>query len=45
LQAKQLKCSISALLNTLPPRFTYSDRIKDFPTELSQSILAQMQTG
>ncbi len=45
LQAKQLECSISALLNTLPPRFTYSDRIKDFPTELSQSILAQMQTG
>ncbi len=45
LQAKQLKCSVSALLNTLPPRFTCSDRIKDFPTELSQSILTQMQTG
>ncbi|MBE0470900.1 MAG: phosphomannomutase [Methyloprofundus sp.] len=45
LQAQQLRCSMSALLNTLPPRFTCSDRIKDFPTELSQAILAQMQTG
>ncbi|SCN47739.1 Phosphomannomutase [methanotrophic endosymbiont of Bathymodiolus azoricus (Menez Gwen)] len=45
LQAKQLGCSISALLKTLPPRFTYSDRIKNFPSELSQSILGQMQTG
>ena len=44
-QARQQKCTISQLLKTLPERFTYSDRIKNFPSELSQSILAQIQTG
>lgn len=45
LAAKQGNCSISELLKTLPERYTYSDRIKDFPTELSQSVLAKMQTS
>jgi len=45
LQAQQLACPLSGLLNTLPARFTYSGRIKAFPTELSQSILATMQSG
>ena len=45
LAAKQHKCTISQLLKTLPERYTYSDRIKNFPTELSQSILTQIQTG
>lgn len=44
-QAKQQACTITQLLKTLPERFTYSDRIKNFPSELSQSILAEMQTG
>jgi len=37
--------SISELLATLPQRFTYSDRLKEFPTELSQSRLAALKTG
>ena len=45
LAAKQENCTIAQLLKTLPERYTYSDRIKDFPSELSQSILAELQTG
>ncbi len=45
LMAKQQTGSVAALLATLPARITYSDRIKNFPTELSQSILAEMQSG
>ncbi|MGE6810761.1 phosphomannomutase [Pseudoalteromonas nigrifaciens] len=30
---------ISALVNSLPQRFTYSDRIQNFPTEKSQEII------
>ncbi|MBO2564634.1 phosphomannomutase [Shewanella algae] len=30
---------LSRLLKTLPQRFTYSDRVKDFPTESSQEII------
>jgi len=37
--------SVSELLATLPQRFTYSDRLKAFPTELSQSRLAALNTG
>lgn len=33
-------CSISVLQANLPARYTYSDRLKDFPTEISQSHLA-----
>ena len=44
-QAKQQACTVAELLKTLPERFTYSDRIKNFPSELSQSILLEMQTG
>ncbi|MFQ1917383.1 phosphomannomutase [Aeromonas veronii] len=32
--------SISSLVQSLPKRFTASDRIKNFPTEVSRSILA-----
>lgn len=32
--------AISPLVAMLPQRFTYSDRIKDFPTARSQAILA-----
>jgi phosphomannomutase len=36
---------ISELTAELPARFTHSDRIKDFPTEISQARLAALQTG
>ncbi|MEW8028009.1 MAG: phosphomannomutase [Candidatus Thiodiazotropha sp.] len=45
LQARQQGLSISELMRQLPPRFTYSDRLKAFPTELSQRMLARFQTG
>lgn len=32
--------NISSLVNNLPQRFTWSDRIKNFPTEQSKKILA-----
>lgn len=44
LLADKVAMPISGLLNTLPKRFTASDRLKNFSTELSQSILASMQT-
>jgi len=37
--------SVEALVNSLPPRFTYSDRLKAFPTEISQARLAELQSG
>jgi len=45
LAAKQENGTIANLLKTLPERYTFSDRIKDFPTELSQSVLAEIQSG
>lgn len=32
---------VSSLVKELPQRFTYSDRIQNFPTEKSQAIIAQ----
>ncbi|MBD2795657.1 phosphomannomutase [Xenorhabdus sp. 18] len=32
---------ISSLVNALPSRYTYSDRLKEFPTTLSQTVLDQ----
>lgn len=43
--AKQHKVSISGLLKQLPPRFTNSDRLKEFPTELSQSHIVTFNSG
>jgi len=37
--------SIAELVKTLPQRFTYSDRLKAFPTELSKQRLSQMNSG
>lgn len=36
---------ISALIKDLPPRFTASDRLTEFPQESSQAILALFDTG
>jgi phosphomannomutase len=43
--AQQQNRTISALLDTLPKRFSASDRLKAFPTELSQSIISNLVTG
>ncbi|HFC53759.1 MAG TPA: phosphomannomutase [Gammaproteobacteria bacterium] len=40
LLARREGCTISQLLERLPRRFTASDRVKQFPTELSSSRLA-----
>jgi len=45
LLAKASGSSILSVLATLPQRFTYSDRLKEFSTELSQSRLAALKTG
>lgn len=37
--------TISELVQTLPARYTYSDRLKSFPTTLSQSRLAEFVSG
>jgi phosphomannomutase len=39
LLSKQKNCTISQLSKDLPRRFTYSDRIKNIPTEVSQKII------
>jgi len=44
-EAVQKNCKISDLLKTLPERYTYSDRIKNFPSELSADILKTLQTN
>jgi phosphomannomutase len=43
--ARQSGVSISALLQQLPQRYTSSDRLKAFPTELSQARIAAFNTG
>ena len=45
LMATEAGSTISELLNTLPQRFTSSGRLKDFPTELSQSKLSVLNSG
>jgi phosphomannomutase len=45
LLATQADVSISTLLTRLPQRFTSSGRLKAFPTELSQSRLAALNSG
>lgn len=42
--AKNGSTTISSLLNELPQRFTSSDRLKAFPTELSQSRLSPLNS-
>ncbi len=43
--AKQQRVAVSELLKQLPPRFTSSDRLKEFPTELSQVRIASFDSG
>jgi len=39
------KRPISALAASLPRRFTHSDRLKDFPTEVARARLAELHSG
>ena len=43
--AGAMNAPISALLATLPQRFTASDRLRNFPTEVSQLHLAKLGNG
>ncbi len=43
--AKQANCSISELLQQLPQRYSSSDRLKQFPTELSQARIGAFDCG
>jgi len=43
--AKQVGCSISTLLQQLPQRYSSSDRLKQFPTELSQARIGAFDCG
>ena len=45
LAARDQGLSLSALASSLPPRFTASDRLKDFPSELSQARLHPLTAG
>jgi phosphomannomutase len=45
LGAREQGKAVSALAADLPRRYTASDRIREFPTELSQARLAAMITG
>lgn len=42
---KSAKCKVSSLVNGLPASFTCSDRIKNFPTALSQEKIGALRTG
>lgn len=43
--AKKERKGVEELVDDLPQRFTWSDRIKNFPQERSQAILAMFNTG
>lgn len=45
ISARRSGKKVSELVAELPPRFTASDRLKDFPTEQSRAILARFSTG
>lgn len=44
LAAKQ-RCRVSELVDILPPRFTASNRVEHFPTQLSRAKLAELRGG
>jgi phosphomannomutase len=43
--ARQRGVPVSGLLDILPRRFTHSDRLKNFPTETSRSLIAGFSSG
>ncbi len=40
--SREQKVAVSRLLNLLPMRYTFSNRLKDFPTDTSKRILRQL---
>lgn len=44
-QARRAGTTLSALQAQLPARYTFSERIKNFPTSRSQDLLAHLQAG
>ena len=44
-EAKRQGVTLSALQAQLPPRYTFSDRIQDYPTAQSQALLAHLEQG
>ena len=45
LLSKEKGMKVSELVEELPQRFTYSDRLKDFPTERSTAKIAELSSG
>jgi phosphomannomutase len=45
MSARKQGLTVSELVHQLPSRFTCSDRLKAYPTDLSQRMLARFQTG
>ena len=43
--ARKQGLSLTALQATLPARYTYSERLQNFPTKDSQALLARLQQG
>jgi len=43
--ANKQQCSVSQLLEDLPPRYTHSDRIQAFATEKSRQLIAELASG
>lgn len=43
--AKRRGIALSALQATLPARYTFSERLQDYPTDQSQALLARLQQG
>lgn len=43
--AAEQQCRVSELVATLPPRFTASNRVERFPTELSRAKLTELRRG
>lgn len=43
--ARERGLSLSELVETLPARFTHSDRVRDFPTALAQRRIAELRAG
>jgi phosphomannomutase len=41
--ARERGCRVSAVARDLPPRFTASDRLQDFATELSRNLIARLE--
>ena len=40
--ARQQGCPVSQLVSALPPRYTASDRLKNFPTDMSRQKIAEL---